>query len=201
MNCRSLRPLLVAPLMATVVGLVLIPIPGIAMQTTREDCRKSIAEYRDFPSSENPIVVSMKELQKNPEDYYGKTVTVDGELHRDFNDNVFTIAGNCQDVLVISTVPKGDTVVALEHSLKSGTDVRVTGFVAPYDRETLECAYGPLNLENREDRSFTKNPVLIVDRTPEEDSSTDFTATPHRDTGMRTTDCSPLCVSVFSFRP
>jgi len=152
--------------MATVVGLALIPIPGIAMQTTREDCRKSIAEYRDFPSSESPIVVSMKELQKNPEDYYGKTVTVDGELHRDFNDNVFTIAGNCQDVLVISTVPKGDTVVALEHSLKSGKDVRVTGFVAPYDRETLECAYGPLNLENRGDRSFTKNPVLIVDRTP-----------------------------------
>jgi hypothetical protein len=166
MNCKSLRPLLVARLMAVVAGLALMPIPGMAMQRTSDDCRNSIAEYRDFPSSENPIVVSMKELQKNPEDYYGKTVTVDGQLHRDFNDNVFTIASGDQDVLVISTVPKGDTVVALEHSLKSGKDVRITGFVAPYDRDTLECAYGPLNLESREDRSFTKNPVLIVDRTP-----------------------------------
>jgi len=166
MNCKSPRTLLVASLLAVVAGLALVPIRGIATQRTSDDCRNSIAEYRDFPSSENPIVVSARELQKSPEDYYGKTVTVDGQLHRDFSENVFTISGSDQDILVISTVPKGDTVVALEHSLKSGKDVRVTGFVAPFDRETLECAYGPLNLESREDHSFTKDLVLIVDRTP-----------------------------------
>ena len=130
-------------------------------------CRQSMIS--DPGTAGSPIVVSMEELQTNPESYYGKTVTVDGELHRTFTDKVFTIEDDGflkdHDVLVISTVPKSEAVVALEDSLEDGKNVRVTGVVRPYDRGKLECAFGPLHLESREGHSFTKNPVLIIDRT------------------------------------
>jgi hypothetical protein len=130
------------------------------------ECRQEIiARAAD---SGSPIVVTMEELQENPSAYYGKTVTVEGEMHRTFTDHVFTIEDDGfwsdHDVLIISTVPKSDAVVALEDSIESGTDVRVTGLVEPYDRGKLECAYGPLRLESREGHSFTKNPVLVVER-------------------------------------
>jgi hypothetical protein len=90
-------------------------------------------------------------------------------MHRTFNENVFTIEDDGffrdKDVLVVSTVPKGEAVIALEDSIEAGKNVRVTGVVHPYDRGMLECAYGPLQVESREGHSFTKNPVLVIDRT------------------------------------
>jgi hypothetical protein len=136
-------------------------------QNLYEECRRSI---RATFTGGAPIAISMETLQKFPEDYYGKTVTVEGELHRDFTDKVFTIEDDGffkdHDVLIISTEPKERSVTALGDSLKDGKDVQVTGVVHPYDRGKLECAYGPLNLEKREGHSFTKNPVLIIDRMP-----------------------------------
>jgi hypothetical protein len=149
-------------------GSAMMPSQGVI------DCRQSLLMDHDETSKANPIVVSMKELQRLPEQYYGKTVTVHGELHRDFTDKIFTIQGSGfrdEDVLVISTVSKVDTIVPLQHSLERGKVVRVTGLVLPYDRGRLECAYGPLNLESREGHSFTKNPVLIIDRTPTIDTA------------------------------
>jgi hypothetical protein len=171
--------LLFSAVLIAALGFSAGPVQGITQQTTTEDCREEILASRDFPSSENPIVVSIRELQNNPEEFYNKTVTVDGELHRDFTENVFTIDGGGirdRDMLVISTDPKGDIVVPLEHSLKSGKSVRITGVVEPYDRGKLECAYGPLKLEGFEGHSFTKMPVLIVDRTPKKTSMLDVDA-------------------------
>jgi len=154
-----------------VIGISFLSIHGIANQepTSGGSCRQSQPGTRHNRSAEEPIIVSMKDLEKHPEDYYGKTVTVDGELHRTFSDNVFTIEDSSffrdTEILVISTVPKADAVVPLEDLLKPGKDVRVTGVVQPFDRGKLECAYGPLHLEKLEGESFTKNPVLIVDRT------------------------------------
>ncbi len=155
-------------LIPVLIGISFLPFAVRARQETQIDCRQSLLMNRDAASSDNPIVVSMEDLQKIPEDYYGKTVTVDGELHRKFTDNVFTIEGGGffrdKDVLVISTVSRAETVVPLQHSLDKGKHVSITGLVEPYDRGRLECAYGPLHLESREGHSFTKNPVLIVDR-------------------------------------
>jgi hypothetical protein len=142
--------------------------PAQSYLHTDNDCRRSIRAT--FNTGQEPLAISMKELEKHPEDYYGKTVTVEGELHRDFTDNVFTIEDDGmwrdKDVLVISTEPKDQSVTPLKGEIKRGKDVTVTGVVHPYDRGKLECAYGPLNLESREGHSFTKNPVLIIDRTP-----------------------------------
>jgi len=112
--------------------------------------------------------VKLDDLIDHKEQYYGKTVTVEGEMHRIFTDRVFTIEDDDllrdDDVLIISNVPRAQAVVALKDSIEPGKDVRVTGFVHKYDRQELECLYGPLNLESREGHSFTKSPVLIVQR-------------------------------------
>ena len=159
---------LLRTLIPIVIGISLLPIQGMARQepTSGGSCRQNSAGIRHYRSSDEPIVASIKQLKEKPEDYYGETVTVDGELHRTFADNVFTIEDSSfyrsQEILVISTVPKAEAVVRLEGSLKEGKTVRVTGVVLPYNRSKLECAYGPLHLDGREGDSFTKNPVLVI---------------------------------------
>jgi hypothetical protein len=137
--------------------------------TNTTDCRQTLVAAPGADAT--PVVITMEELEKNPENYYGKIVTVDGEMHRTFTPTVFTIEDDGffrdKDVLVISNAPTSQVAVALDDdgSIERGKDVRVTGVVQPYDRGMLECAYGPLHLESRESHSFTKNPVIIVDRT------------------------------------
>jgi len=117
-----------------------------------------------------PEMVKLDDLLENKEDFYGRTVTVEGELHRSFRDGVFTIEDddfiNDDDLLVINTTSSSTGIVALDGSLEPGKDVQVTGVIRPYDRGALECEYGPLNLESREGHSFTKGPVLVIG-TPE----------------------------------
>ena len=118
--------------------------------------------------SETGEMVKLDTLIENQEQYLGKTVTVEGEMHRIFTDHVFTIEDDDflrdDDVLIISDVPRAQAVDALEDSIEPGKDVRVTGFVHKYDKAELECLYGPLNTESREGHSFTKSPVLIVQK-------------------------------------
>jgi hypothetical protein len=163
-NSRFIGPVLV------LFGICVLPLGGIAAPQGQSDCRQSLSTTGDAGRASNPIPVLMSQLQKNPEDYYGKTVSVHGELHRDMTDSVFTIEGDGffrdKDVLVIGTVPKAEAAYPLEGSLERGKEVSVTGVVQPYDRGKLECAYGPLHLEDYEGHSFTKNPVLIVDPPP-----------------------------------
>lgn len=146
------------------IGMFWLSVDGMA----QNDCKQIQTMARSSPNAGQPIVVSMMELRSNAAMYYGKTVTVDGELHRMFTDNVFTIEGgdfgHDFDVLIVSTAPKADVLTPLEGSLEPDKDVRVTGVVVPYDRGKLECAYGPLNVESHEGSSFTKSPVLIIDR-------------------------------------
>jgi predicted RNA-binding protein len=119
-------------------------------------------------ATETGQTVKLDDLIDKKEQFYGKIVTVDGEMHRIFTDRIFTIEDDDlvrdDDVLIISDVPREQTVVALEKSIEPGKNVRVTGFVHEYDREKLECLYGPLKVESREGHSFTKSPVLIVQK-------------------------------------
>jgi hypothetical protein len=154
---------------AALLLVLLVVIWSLPAAMGQGNCRQSILESRDRQTVNEPIAVSMKELENAPDDFYGKTVTVEGELHRTFTDKVFTIEDGGtfrdKDILVISTVPMEEAVVALDDELEEGEDVSVTAFVVPYDRGKLECAFGPLSLDSREGHSFTKNPVLIIDRT------------------------------------
>jgi len=160
---RVLRLLLV--LIPVLIGLVFLPADGNARsKDDKNACRQAV----QCNVCGQGLQVTMEELEKHPEDYYGKTVTVTGEMHRIFTDNVFTIEDSGflrdHDILIISTAPREQVLTPVEDSIDPGKDVTVTGVVQPYDRGKLECAYGPLNLESREGHSFTKNPVIIVDR-------------------------------------
>jgi hypothetical protein len=115
------------------------------------------------------IVYKIDKLMENPDEYLGKTVTVDGIMHRQFTDQVFTIENDGmwnKDILVISLSPMSDSVIPLQDSYDQGKKVRVTGVVRPYDYQKLECLFGPLHTESRAGHSFTKNPVLIIGYRP-----------------------------------
>src|SRR5262245_38292812 len=168
---RCVRFLSAGRMIPIMIGIAFLPIHGMAFQepTSGATCKQTMPatwDTRTTCTNEYSIIVSMEELEKHPEDYYGKLVTVDGELHRTFSDNVFTIEDSGffrdKDILVISSVPRAEAVIPLEDSLEAGKSVRVTGVVQPYEPVQLERAYGPLHLESREGHSFTKNPVLIV---------------------------------------
>jgi hypothetical protein len=140
---------------------------GQESQTTNADqCRQYTKPT--INSGAAGETVKLDTLLDHKEQYIGKTVTTEGEMHRVFTDHVFTIEDDDfirdDDLLIISNVPVAETVVPLENSVEPGKDVRVTGFVHEYDRQKLECLYGPLHLESREGHSFTKGPVLIVEK-------------------------------------
>jgi hypothetical protein len=155
----------IAGLTLVLIGLVCLPMHALA----QGDCKKEVQSItRNSANADTPVIVSMSELRDNAGMYYGKTVTVDGEMHRTFAENIFTIEGGDWphdfDVLIISDVPNAEAVAPLEGSIAPDKDVRVTGVVVPYERGKLECAFGPLNLESHEGTSFTKSPVLIVEK-------------------------------------
>jgi hypothetical protein len=114
-------------------------------------------------TSENPLVVELRELYDHPEEYYGKTVTVEAEIDDTFNENVFTVQDNGYENMVIKTGPACSAVELLkDDEWKDGRPIRVTGVVEPYDRAKLECDLGPLDMERKEGDQFTKAPVLII---------------------------------------
>jgi hypothetical protein len=142
-----------------------------ARQTPRPDdatCRQYTRPAIPNSARGTGQTVKLDDLIDHQDQYFGKVVTVEGEMHRIFTDRVFTIEDDDlirdDDVLIISDVPRQQAVVALQNSIEPGKNVRVTGYVHKYNQQELECLYGPLQTESREGHSFTKSPVLIVQR-------------------------------------
>jgi hypothetical protein len=104
----------------------------------------------------------------NPEDYFGKTVTVEGEMHRTFSDKVFSIEDDDflrdDDLLIITTASKAEVVTPVEDSIDEGEDVTVTGVIVPFNRAEMECKYGPLQIESRASHYKEGDAVMIIDR-------------------------------------
>jgi hypothetical protein len=104
----------------------------------------------------------------NPEDYFGKTVTVQGEMHRTFSDRVFSIEDDDflrdDDLLIITTASKSEVVTPVKDSIEEGEDVRVTGVIVPFHRSEMECKYGPLQIESRASHYKEGDPVMIIER-------------------------------------
>ena len=153
-----------AKLILALIAICSLPVFAAAKQ--QETCKqytKPVIANTVGTTGQN---VKLDDLIDHKDQYIGKTVTVEGEMHRIFSDHVFTIEDDDllkdDDVLIISDVPRAQAVVALEKSIEPGKNVRVTGYVHPYDKAKLECLYGPLQTESRDGHSFTKAPVLIV---------------------------------------
>jgi hypothetical protein len=149
----------------------LLPLFATARQQTPRTGAAACTQYTKptIPSNAGAgETVKLDDLIDHKDRYMGKVVTVTGEMHRIFNDHTFTIEDDDlfkdDDVLIISDVPRAQAVTALEKSIEPGKNVRVTGFVYEYDKQKLECLYGPLQTESRDGHSFTKAPVLIVQK-------------------------------------
>jgi hypothetical protein len=161
-----------AKVLLTVLAVLTLPQFATAgQQSTRPDpakCQQYTKPTIHMTAGETGQTVKLDDLIDKQDQYYGKIVTVEGEMHRIFTDRVFTIEDDDlirdDDVLIISDVPRAQAVVALEKSIDPGKNVRVTGFVHKYNQLELECLYGPLQTESREGHSFTKSPVLIVQK-------------------------------------
>jgi hypothetical protein len=144
-------------------------LPEAAPSADKTSCGVTIDEFATGTTDTH--VVFNKRLQRmldHPDDLIGRTVTVDGEMHRQFTDRVFTIQQNGwgSDLLVISVVPMSESVIPLEDTFERHKYVRLTGVLRPYDQAQLECLFGPLNTESRAGHSFVKNPVLIIGYRP-----------------------------------
>jgi hypothetical protein len=123
-----------------------------------------------FCETASCTVEKLDTLLDNPEEYMGRAVTVDGEMHRIFNDRVFSIEDDDffrdDDLLIISTCASSDVVYPLEDTIDPGKNVRVTGVIEPFNWTSLECKYGPLQIEPRITHYKEGEPVMIIDRRP-----------------------------------
>jgi len=137
MNGRLTRLMFAIRLSVLLIGLAFLSLDATArpQSSSKSDCRAAMVG--DGASEQTPLAVSMSDLQKDPESYYGKYVTTEGELHRIFTENAFTIEDGGffkdKDILVISTVPMAEAVAIVDEDdeLESGEDVRVKGIVQP----------------------------------------------------------------------
>src|SRR5262245_3804669 len=71
-------------------------VPGIPEELPAADpataCGETLEEFAT-QSTKTEVIFRryLKDIFKNPDEYYGKTVTIDGEMHRQFTDRVFTV--------------------------------------------------------------------------------------------------------------
>jgi hypothetical protein len=114
------------------------------------------------------VAAKLDTVLNHPDDYFGKTVTVEGEMHRTFSDQVFSIEDDDflrdDDLLIITTSSKSEVVVPVKDSIEEGKDVRVTGVIQPFNRTEMECKYGPLQIESRASHYKEGSPVMIIER-------------------------------------
>ena len=112
----------------------------------------------------------------HPNDYFGKTVTVEGEMHRTFSDRVFSIEDDDflrdDDLLIITNATKAAVVKPVKDSIGEGKDVCVTGVIQPFHRADMESKFGPLNIESRASHYKEGDPVMIIDRPKQEAATT-----------------------------
>jgi len=156
------------------ISLVLIVIFGLTALGTAGQQQSSLDDKNCAPGTTHSTVPGTAETAKldtvlnHPEDYFGKTVTVKGEMHRTFSDKVFSIEDDDflrdDDLLIITTASKSEVVTPVKDSIEEGEDVTVTGVIVPFHRTEMECKYGPLQIESRASHYKEGDAVMIIDR-------------------------------------
>jgi len=113
--------------------------------------------------------IKLDTVLNHPEDYFGKTVTVEGEMHRTFSDNVFSIEDDDflrdDDLLIITNASKSEVVKPVKDSIEEGEDVCVTGVIQAFHRSEMESKFGPLNIESRANHYKEGSAVMVIERT------------------------------------
>jgi LPXTG-motif cell wall-anchored protein len=146
------------------LNLVLVAILGLVSL--------GVASPQDTHKAHKPLRcgsdLKLDTVLNHPDDYFGKTVTVEGEMHRTFNDRVFSIEDDDflrdDDLLIISNASKPEIVKPVKDSIGEGKDVCVTGVIQPFHRAEMESKFGPLNIESRASHYPEGSPVMIIEQ-------------------------------------
>ena len=125
------------------------------------------ADYEDKPAI---IAQSLApapepgEIAADPEQYYGQTLAVTGEVENIYGDNTFTLDEDelfgGEDLLVIVTNPT-------EAPIADGETVAVTGELRSFVTADLETDYDltwDLDVQEEIEAEYSERPVLVVDR-------------------------------------
>lgn len=116
--------------------------------------------------------VKIGELEDNPRQYTGKTVSVDAEVEEVLGPRLFTIdERNWADLdgELLVFVPTPLAAVVRDDDL-----ITVTGVVKPFVEVDLDKEWGWLGMDKELEAEFSKRPVLVASRIVGGDSNTAF---------------------------
>lgn len=123
------------------------------------------AEYENRPAIVAQSIVfapDPEEISEEPEQYYGRTIAVSGEVAEQLSPNTFTIqdeglfAG--ESVLVVGVTP--------DPALDANEEVVVTGTLRPYVAADFERDYDlgwDLEVQEQIEAEYTQKPVLVAE--------------------------------------
>ena len=104
------------------------------------------------------------EIAEDPDQYYGQTLAVTGEIETVYGENTFTLDEDelfgGEDLLVVVTNPT-------EAPIEDGETVAVTGELRSFIVSDLETDYDltwDLDVQKQIEAEYTERPVLVVDR-------------------------------------
>lgn len=131
--------------------------------------------YVDYESKPAIIAQSIApapqpgELTSNPNQYYGKTIAVTGEVGETLSPKTFTLKENrlfgANDLLVLVANPKTGNQVA-NTAVKVNETVAVTGVLRPFVIADLDRDYDltwDLDLQKKLEVEYSTKPVLVVE--------------------------------------
>ncbi|MBD2258043.1 hypothetical protein H6G13_10720 [Pseudanabaena sp. FACHB-2040] len=137
------------------------------------------ATYEDYENRPAIIAQSIAlapepgEITQNPDQYYGETLAVTGEIDNVQNDLAFTLDEDqllgTEDLLVVYAVPKAGTEqpqpAAQPPAIEDGETVAVTGVLRPFVVSELEQDYDltwDLNVQSELEAEYSNRPVLVA---------------------------------------
>ena len=104
------------------------------------------------------------EIAENPDQYYGQTLAVTGEVETVYSENTFTLDEDelfgGEDLLVVVTNPT-------EAPIEDGETVAVTGELRPFITSEFETDYDltwDLDIQREIEAEYSERPVLVVER-------------------------------------
>ena len=107
---------------------------------------------------------TIQNINKEPQNFYGKTVTVSGEVDKLLNPRAFQVSGEGMtnnDIIVITKKPLSD-MTAQAAQLTEDARVQVTGTVRRFDMAAVEKEVG-FDLDDKMFSDWRDKPVVIAE--------------------------------------
>ncbi len=140
-----------------VLCLAVLALAGCGRDNRQTASREKTAD--ETASRDREAGNTIQRITSEPQNFYGKTVTVSGDVSKVMNPHAVEISGGGNnDMLVFSK--KAFTDYAHRNITKDDT-VQVTGTVEPFNMDKIRREIG-FNLDNRTFADWNDKPVLIA---------------------------------------